>query len=297
MNYLESYVEFNENKSYKKLTPDDHEVIWTCFQSSFEDLTNFGSRNYNSENNVCIDIGDTNDIELFFETLSKEFLPRIQSEGYDILDITIPDKYIEYSKKVKLDKFRWGSTKQFQMRIIKRNYLISHDFTSVNPITLERFDTKIAASTTNPDHYFFCVDSIPFGVRFDEKNKGSYEISYGVLSDDLTKINFNGINKGNAFNIIYLVVECVKEFVIKNESVTQLEFQGIGEDDKFFNFISKLYGKNIIIDKLLEYIYGVFGNGDKTKRTHIFTRWAEREANKLNWKVSVNRNKVIISKI
>lgn len=159
----------------------------------------------------------------------------------------------------------------------------------------EEFTTSFIK--TNNFTYGFKLSDINYLVKFIEKDEHTFEISYGSIDIDNLSIKFNRSNKGDVYRIISSVSDCVKDFVKENQEVTKLEFQGILDQDPVFKFIMKIYGRNIILDYLLLTLYDTFGHLSKTtRRTKVFSRWANREATNMSWEVKSQGNKIIMIK-
>lgn len=156
---------------------------------------------------------------------------------------------------------------------------------------------KPTFSKTDECEYEFMISDVPYIVKFLQKNEKTYEIMYGVLNPNRLNVHFDQVNKGDIYKVISTVVECSKDFIDSNPNVDRLEFQGLRDKDPIFDFFSKIYGRNIFLDYLIVSIYDVFGRISKsTKRTHVFSRWAERESSKINWSAKSVGNKIVLTK-
>jgi hypothetical protein len=126
MRYITKYKLYESELDYHIVSEDDKEYIWTCFQSSFEDLIE-GDITYNFIVDKAKRIGifisfsyrlladgfkSEEKVNRFFETLKSEFSPRMEQEGFTITEIKIP-KFLYGISTIPIDQYAEVTSSQY----------------------------------------------------------------------------------------------------------------------------------------------------------------------------------------
>jgi hypothetical protein len=149
---------------------------------------------------------------------------------------------------------------------------------------------------TNNYTYEFKEADINYQVSFEELEEGKFNITYGVL-DSEDSVKYTTLNKNNVYRVVNNVVNCIKDFIISNPQVSYIEFFGVPDKKSKTDWILKLFGKNMYLDYMVVLLYDIVTKRViDTKRTRIFTRWAERESKKMNWNIKKLGNKIILTR-
>jgi len=143
----------------------------------------------------------------------------------------------------------------------------------------------------NKFEYTFTEDGVEYKVSFYKKSDTKFSVGYGIVDEE--EIKYFTLNKDNTFKVINQVVACIKDFIKLNPEVNYIEFSGV--PDSKFDWMIKL-SRNIYLTYIVSKLYNILSSFTYSKRSHIFSRWAEREAKDTNWKVEKFGNKIILRK-
>lgn len=171
-------------------------------------------------------------------------------------------------------------------------------------VDFERMSTPLGVTVDKNkwDEYQFIIDDIKYNVSFFTIRDRSI-LSFSVL-DDKGEWNNRNLIKSNPFTTMNTITQIVKEFVENHPNVDTIEFFGIKEGKTMVpDWLIKIISSSKFISNLAVYldISTTPPNwmSKPTRRTNMFTRWANKEVKSINWsakrignQVKLVRNKI-----
>jgi hypothetical protein len=122
--------------------------------------------------------------------------------------------------------------------------------------------------------YYFTSDlGVHYEVRFGRKQANilAVNIVFGVLNEEYDGEEYALTNKGEFYSVLKTIEAIIHDFQAKNPNVHTFEFSGEPRDEKE-------------------------GTLTATKRTKVYTKWAERIFPLTMWNHALHGNKVSIEK-
>ena len=145
------------------------------------------------------------------------------------------------------------------------------------------------------DEYEFDIDSVKYCVSF--FTLGNKSILSFSTQDDKGEWNNRNLTKSNPFTTMNTITQIVKKFVENHPNVDKIEFFGIKEGDtKVPDWLLKLISSSRFISSLAVYLDIITTPPNwmskPTRRTNMFTRWADKEVKSINWSAKRIGNQV-----
>jgi len=149
------------------------------------------------------------------------------------------------------------------------------------------------------DEYEFMIDDIKYQVSFlTIKDKSILSFS---VQDDKGEWNNRNLFKSNPFTTMNTITQIVKTFVKNHPNVNAIEFFGVKDDDtKVPDWLIKIISSSKFISSIAVYLDTMTTPPNwlskPTRRTKMFTRWADKEVKSINWSVNRIGNQVQLVK-